>query len=124
MGLPQQHLEQLDKNIGRAPPVGVGQRRALRRLDAWMIKPVRVALERRLDLTQAARARQLRVNERHELALRRQRAHVLVSLVPVHQTRERVPRHRLQQLVNQAIMVPHGIGSSVSSSPASFSNHS
>jgi hypothetical protein len=74
-----------------------------------VIEPRRVALQAGHDLAQAGRARQLPVQQRDELALRRQPPHPTVRAMLGHQSVELAPRHLLQNFVENAILVPHGV---------------
>jgi hypothetical protein len=107
-GLRGEHGEQVGKQLCRALGVGVGQRRAGRCRGAEMIEPVLMAGHGLLDLPQALGARKLRIDERNQLAPRRQSAHARVGAVLIHKAVEQTPRHELQQLMQQAIVMPHG----------------
>ena len=76
---------------------------------AEMVEPVRMTGEPGFDLAQALRARQLPVQKRDELIPRRQPAHSRVGPVRVHQPIERLPRQMLQDRVEYAILMPHGV---------------
>ena len=60
-----------------------------------MIKLAGMALKSGLDRPQALIARQLRVQQRNKLILRRQPAHLLVRLELVHKPIQHMPRHML-----------------------------
>ena len=70
-----------------------------------------MARQRRLDLAQALGAGQLRVDQRNQLALRRQLADVLIGIVLIHKPSEALPRHMLQSAVEYAILMQHGVAS-------------
>jgi hypothetical protein len=97
------------KHLARPRGVGVGQRRARRRPCAKMVQPVRMARQTRFDLAQALRARQLPIQQRDELTFRRQPAHPRIRPVRFHQSIEHVPGHVLQDGVEYAILMPHGV---------------
>jgi hypothetical protein len=88
-----------------------------------MIKPAGVALQSRFDLAQTVRARYLRIDQRNQLPLRAQPAHMLVGPVRVHKLLETMPRHMLQQSVQYAILMPHGVASSRVSNVGERSKH-
>ena len=90
--------------------VGVGKAGALRRTDAQMIEPVGVALQTADDLPQARGARQLGVQHRHKLALGRQPTDMLVRPVLVDQLVEAMPWNTLQKIMQNAIVMRHGVG--------------
>ncbi len=73
-----------------------------------MIEPRLVALHRRDDLAEARGAGKLTVQQRHELALRAERANAAVGLVLLHTPLERSPGNELQDVVKEAILVAHG----------------
>ena len=81
-----------------------------------MIKPRLVALKSALDLPQAGRAGELTVGERRKLRAHRQRPHSLVASMLLHKPVECTPGKVLQQSVQHAILMPHGIVLSVSRS--------
>jgi hypothetical protein len=110
MGLRHHDGEQLGKDGRRAKGIGVGQRRALRGDGAQVIEPAFVALHRRHDVTQARGPGELPMQKGHELALGRQGAHVPIAAVLLHTSLEGAPRNELQNVVKEAILVPHGAG--------------
>jgi len=65
-------------------------------------------LQRLLDIAQALGARELRIEERDQLALRGQPAHAGVRSVMIHKPIEPIPRQHLQDLMQKAMVVPHG----------------
>ena len=87
--------EQLAEHRARPQRIGIGQGRARHRMGAEMIKAHGMALQPALDLTQARGARELRIKQRRELALRRQPAHPRIGLVHLDQPLELGPRHML-----------------------------
>src|SRR5918995_3774621 len=74
-----------------------------------MIKSRRMALKPRHGLAQACSARKLAIEQRHELALGRQLAHPMVRPIGLDQAIERAPRYMLQQAMEYAIVMPHGV---------------
>ena len=90
MGLREQRLEQPAEYVGGPLRVGIGERGALGRRRTEMIEPRLLARQRRLHLAQARSTRQLRMEQRDELALAAQLAHAPVRAVLVHKRFEAV----------------------------------
>jgi len=109
MSLHHHRVQQAGKYRRGAQGIGIRKRRALRRRHAQVIKPRGMALQLRHDLAQAHRPRQLAVKQRHELALRRKPAHRKISFVLLHKRIEHAPRNMLQNPVENAILMPHGV---------------
>jgi hypothetical protein len=107
-------LEQLAEHRTRAQRIGVGQGRARYRTAADMIEPGRLALQPGHDLPQAYRPGQLAIQQRDELALRRQTPHTTIRLMHFDQPVEFTPWNPLQQIVEHAIVMPHGVAPFVS----------
>ena len=101
--------EQLAEHRRGPPGVGVGQGGTRHRLGPHVIEPHRVALQAAHHLPQAGRPRQLSVQQRNELVLGRKAANVLVRPVLGNQSIKLAPRNLLQQVVENAILVPHGV---------------
>jgi hypothetical protein len=70
-----------------------------------------VAGEPRLDLAQARRSRKLRIQQRHQLALRRQPPYPRIGAVSLNQPVELGPWNPLLQVMKHAILMPHGVRS-------------
>src|SRR5262245_19867869 len=68
-----------------------------------------MALQATSNVTQADGAGQLSVDKRHKLALGRQPPHMLVGLMAIHKPVEGRPGNALQKIVEDAILVPHGV---------------
>lgn len=101
--------EEIGKQAAGPVGIGIGQRRARDAAPAEVIEPGGVAPQSRLDLAQAHRSRKLREQQRQELALAGQAAHTPVALVLIHKPVEDRPRNMLQNLMENAIVVPHDI---------------
>jgi hypothetical protein len=108
-GLAGQMRKQSGEHLPGTAGVGVRQGRARHLLAAQMIQPAGVARERRFDLAQAVRSRQLRAKQGDQLGFRAQFAHMLVGIVPVHQPLKTMPGHVLQYPVKYAILMQHGV---------------
>ena len=104
------HLgEQFGEQRSRAFGIGVGQRRALHGASANMVEARLVAVQTADDLPQAPRPGKLAVKQRYQLVPAAQPPHPTVRSVRRHQTLERCPGNTLQQVVENAIVVAHGI---------------
>jgi hypothetical protein len=79
-----------------------------------MIEPALVARHRRLDLTQRASAAQLRKQKRAQVLARGEMARPLVGPELIHHPVESRPGNPFQEIVKDAIPVPHGFGPFVS----------
>jgi hypothetical protein len=108
-GLADQMRKQAAEHLPRPLRVGVRQRRTRHLFGPEMIELGGVAHQRGFDLAQALRARQLRINQCDQLALRRQRPHVFVGTVLIHKPIEAMPGQLLQYPVKHAILVQHGV---------------
>jgi len=91
MGLPHHHRQQLGEHRDGSLCVRIRQGRSSNRLRAYVVELCRVARKTRHDLTQARCSRELPVNQRHELALRRQLAHPSISTMFFHKPVELMP---------------------------------
>ena len=100
--------EQIGEQLCWPLGIGVGERRAGRHACAEVIEPPAMARQRLLDIAQALGARELRVKKRDQLAFRGQPAHAGVRSVMIHKPIEPIPRQHLQDLMEEAIVVPHG----------------
>jgi hypothetical protein len=89
--------------------VGIGQGRAPRQLGARMVEPRRLALDPPDNLTQARRSRQLAIKHGQKLAFGDQSASPRIRPMRHRQPIEIIPRHRLQQLMKNAMVMAHGI---------------
>ena len=105
----QHVLEQSGKHQGAAAPVGVRKGRAPRNSPADVIEPRLVARHRRFDLAQRAGAGQLAVQQRDQLVTGLELAHQFIAAVLVHKPIERAPRNEFEQIVENAILMPHGV---------------
>jgi hypothetical protein len=99
------------KDLGpRRRRVRIRQRRARDRLAAKVIELAGVATQVRLDLAQAAQAKQLSQQQRNQMRLGRKRPRVAIGFVlrltPLH----RRPSNRLQNIMKDDIVVTHGLG--------------
>ena len=104
------HLgKQRGEQRSRAFGIGVGQRRALHGASANMVEARLVAVQTAHDLPQAPRPGKLAVKQRYQLVPTAQPPHPTVRSVRRHQTVERCPGNTLQQVVENAIVVAHGI---------------
>jgi len=103
------HREQVAENLAGAGRIGIGQRGARYRAPADVIEPCRMVLQAANDFPQAGRTRKLAVQQRDELALGRQAANPVVRTVLLGQAIEFAPRNPLQQIGENAIVVPHGV---------------
>jgi hypothetical protein len=74
-----------------------------------MVEPHRMAFQPADDFPQTGYPRKLPVEQGDELALGRKSPHVLVRLVFADQAIKHVPRNLLQDIVENAILVPHGV---------------
>ena len=74
-----------------------------------MVKAAGVAVHRHLDLAQRGRARKLGEQQRHQMRLGGQLAHPSIRLVLFHKFLELPPGQMLQKLVQDAIVMTHGI---------------
>ena len=79
LALRGEHGEQIGKQLRGPLGIGVGERRAGRRRGTEMIETLLVARHGLLDLAQALGARELRIDQRDELALGRQPTHARVG---------------------------------------------
>ena len=68
-----------------------------------------MALQASNDRAQAGRPGKLPVQQGNELALRRQTPHALVRVMRRYEPIELGPRNPLQEIVENAILVPHGV---------------
>ena len=106
---------QIGKQVVEQPPgplrIRIRKRRPCRHLAAQVVELARVARQPSFDFAQALGPGQLRVDQRDQLALRRQRADVLVGTVFIHKPGEAAPRHMLQHRVEYAILMQHGVAS-------------
>ena len=109
MRLPRHSREQIGKHRGRSQCVGIGQCRTPRRCRAKVIEPRRVAAQSRLDLAKARGTRKLCIQQRQQLAFRRQPPHPRVGPVDLDKSIERGPRNMLLQIMKDAILMPHGV---------------
>ena len=109
MGMTDHLGEQRGEQCCRALGIRVGQRRALHRAGANMVKPRLVAVQTADNLPQAPRTRKLAVKQRDQLVPAAQTTHMLVRSVRRHKTVEHRPGKPLQQSVENAIVVAHGI---------------
>ena len=97
--------------------VGLGQRRPFDRIAAqrrqrrcaWLSSSV-------YDPPKPRRPRQLTVHQSHELALGRQSPHPAIRPMRRHQPLKCRPRNTLQQIMENAILMPHGVASEFVSS--------
>jgi hypothetical protein len=101
--------QQFGKRRARPQRVGIRQGRPLRQLGAQVIEPRLLARHAVDDVAQARRPGQLAIQQRDELAFRRQPAHPSIGPVLFHQALEIRPRHLLQQIMKHAILMQHGI---------------
>jgi hypothetical protein len=113
--VPRQLANKIGKNPAKDLPgpqsIGIRQCRAFGFVCAEMVELRSVTFQRSFDLTQALCPRHLPVNQRDQLAFRRQTADMLVGLVFIHKPIEAMPRHMLQYAVKHAIVVSHGVAS-------------
>jgi hypothetical protein len=97
------------KNFSGAVRIGIRQRRALHRARAQKVQPRPMALQTGDDLAQTRRPGQLAIEQRYELAFRRQPANPRISPVRRHQAVKLAPRQMLQNSMKHAILRAHGI---------------
>ena len=103
--------EQTAEYRARALGVGVRQGRTRYRAGADVIKPYGMAFQAPNDFPQTGCPGKLAVKQRDELALGRQTTVAVIRLVIRDQTIEFAPRNPLQQIVENAIVVPQGVAS-------------
>ena len=101
--------KQFGKHPARAPGIGIGQCRALRRPHTQVIQPGGVARQASDDLAQARRSGKLAIEQCHELAFRVPPANSRISAVCTDQPVEHIPRYVLQQPMKNVILMAHGI---------------
>lgn len=68
-----------------------------------------MALHPGRDLPQARSAGKLAKQQRNQLILRAQAADPIIRTVPLDQAIEYIPRNPLQYIVQNAILMPHGV---------------
>jgi hypothetical protein len=106
---PAEHQpQQRGEEFGRPVMIGLRQGRAPRQHSSQVVEPRPLAFNPADNLAQARRTRQLSVEQRQKLALRRQSAHPRIGPMRAHQRVEFRPRQMLQQLMKHAIVMPHG----------------
>ena len=105
----QHGLEQFGKRQRIAQAVGVGEGRTRGGLGADMIEPRLMAGHRRPDCAQRLRAGKLSVEQRDKLMPRFELAHQFIAPVPGHQGVEKCPRKQFEQIVEDGILVAHGV---------------
>jgi len=105
------HGEQLAEHRIGAHGVGVGQGRARYGAPANVVETDCMALKAANDLPQTARPRKLPIQQRDELALGRQAPDPVIGPMLPGQSIKFDPRNPLQQVVENAILMPHGGGS-------------
>src|SRR5207249_10906568 len=81
-----------------------------------------IALQPALDLAQAGRPFQPSIQQRDELALGGQLPHPAIGPMRRHEPIKYIPRHLLQNLVKDAIVMLHGIAPLVSGSSPNVPN--
>ena len=96
----------------RAVRIGVGQRGAGDRPGPQMVKPGRMAFQASGDVAQALSAAQLAIQQRDQMIPRAELAHPSVGAVLIHQVIEHRPWNVVHQVMQNAILMPHGIASS------------
>ena len=110
MGLRHQRRQHAAEHRRRPPPVGIGQGRALHRNAAQVIKPRRVACQSSDDLTQARGPGQLAIKHRQEMPFRRQAARIVIRAVLVRQRLKPRPGNMLHKVMQNDILMRHGVG--------------
>src|SRR4030088_700505 len=108
MGLLHHRLQQLGKHRDGPLRVCIREGRAPNRIRTQMVKPRRMTRKPCHDLAQARRTGKLAVEQRHELALRRQPPHPRIGAMLFHKRIEPMPRNVLQQAVKYCIVMAHG----------------
>ena len=78
-------------------------------MTAHVIQPSAVALQTANNLAQARRPGKLPIEQRDELVLGGQMAHMFVRTVILNMLIKYVPRNALQQIMKHAIVMPHGV---------------
>ena len=101
--------EQIAIQCSRPAGIGIGQRGTRHAASANMVEPGRMADQPCLDLAQARRTGQLPEQQRQELAFAGQTPDPIVGPVLVHKPFKNVPRNVLQNLMKNAIVMPHDI---------------
>ena len=82
---------------------------ASRHMTAHMVQPCAVALQAANNLAQAHRPGKLPIEQRDELVLGGQMAHMFVRTVILNMLIKYVPRNALQQIMKYAIVMPHSV---------------
>ena len=114
VGVMDHQRKQLGENFSGAVRIGIRQRRALHRARAQMVQPPPMALQTGDDLAQTRRPGQLAIEQRDELAFRRQSANPRICPVLRHQPVKLAPRQMLQNSMKNAILMAHGIDPPIS----------
>jgi hypothetical protein len=106
---PQHVLEQLRKHPRIAVAIGVGEGRTLRRLGARMVEPRLMARHHRFHVTKRRSAAKLGEQQHMELIARRKAADPSVGPEFADQPVEGRPWNEFEDVMENAIGVPHGI---------------
>ena len=105
----QHVLEQPGKHQGTAAAIGIRKGGAPRDLSTDVIEPRLMAGHRDFDLAQRTGAGQLAVEKRDELVTGLELAHQIIAAVFLYEPFERAPRNQFQHMVQDAILMPHGV---------------
>ena len=110
MGPLHHEAQEVGEHRGRPVGVGIGQGSARRPAGAQVVGRASWLCSPGLDFAQARGARQLAVQQRHQLALRRQPADSRISRMGFYHPVEHRPRNVLKNTMKYAILMPHGAG--------------
>ena len=109
MGLLDHVPEQLAEHLPGPPGIGLGQRRTLHRTKAQMIKPMPLARQAGLDLTQARRAAKLSVEQRQQMAPGVQPTGLGIGAMRGHRFLQTGPWNQFGESVKNSILMGHGV---------------